>query len=71
MDIKVHCKISRVYALVITIKRVLVNLTSLQLEELDKMVKEGKYSNRTEAVRDAVRILLEMKKIEELQKGTV
>jgi Arc/MetJ-type ribon-helix-helix transcriptional regulator len=50
------------------IKRVLVNLTSLQIEELDEMVKEGKYSNRAEAVRDAVRILLEKKKIEELHK---
>jgi len=52
---------------VVTIKRVLVNLTSLQLEELDKMVKEGTYSNRAEAVRDAVRMLLEKKKMEELQ----
>ncbi len=51
----------------VTIKRVLVNLTSLQLEELDKMVKEGTYSNRAEAVRDAVRMLLEKKKMEELQ----
>lgn len=53
--------------MVVTIKRVLVNLTSLQLEELDKMVKEGTYSNRAEAVRDAVRMLLEKKKMEELQ----
>lgn len=53
---------------VIIIKRVLVNLTSLQIEELDEMVKEGKYSNRAKAVRDAVRILLEKKKIEELHK---
>lgn len=51
----------------VNIKRVLVNLTGLQLEELDKMVKEGTYSNRAEAVRDAVRILIERKKIEELQ----
>jgi hypothetical protein len=58
--------ISSVYALGGHIKRVLVNLTSLQIEELDEMVKEGRYSNRAEAMRDAVRILLEKKKIKEL-----
>jgi metal-responsive CopG/Arc/MetJ family transcriptional regulator len=56
---------------VITIKRILINLTDLQIAELDKMVKRGEYSNRTEAVRDAARILIERKKAEELQERTV
>ena len=56
--------------LVVTIKRILVGLTDTQLEELDRMVKERGYSNRAEAVREAVLLLIERKKIEELQKGT-
>jgi Arc/MetJ-type ribon-helix-helix transcriptional regulator len=48
-------------------KRVLINLTEKQLEELDKLVKEGFYGSRTEAVREAVRILLESKKLNEIQ----
>jgi len=49
-------------------KRVLVNLTDAQLEELDKLTKNKVYRNRSEAVRDAVRQLLEKEKITELNK---
>jgi len=49
-------------------KRVLVNLTDAQLEELDKLIKDKVYRNRSEAIRDAVRQLLEKEKITELNK---
>jgi Arc/MetJ-type ribon-helix-helix transcriptional regulator len=48
-------------------KRVLVNLTEKQLEELDEMVKEGVYTSRAEAVRDGIRLLAEAKKLKKLQ----
>ena len=60
-----------VYELVVTIRRILVNLTELQLAELDRMVKKGEYSNRAEAVRYAVRELIEKKKLEELEEKAV
>jgi Arc/MetJ-type ribon-helix-helix transcriptional regulator len=39
-------------------KRTSVLLTVSQLEGIDKMVKDGKYPNRSEAIRTAVRDLL-------------
>lgn len=48
-------------------KRVLVNLTEKQLEELDSLVKEGVYGSRAEAVRDCIRLLIESKKLKEIQ----
>jgi metal-responsive CopG/Arc/MetJ family transcriptional regulator len=52
---------------VVTIRRILINLTELQLAELDRMVKKGEYSNRAEAVREATRTLIEKKKLEEME----
>lgn len=49
------------------LKRVLVSLTEKQLEELDNMVKAGFYGNRAEAVRDSIRLLVEAKKLKEIQ----
>jgi hypothetical protein len=66
-----HGKIYVVYELVVTIRRILVNLTELQLAELDSMVKKGEYSNRAEAVREAARELIEKKKLEELEEKAV
>jgi len=48
-------------------KRIIVNLTEKQLEELDNLVKAGFYSSRAEAVRDCVRLLVETKKVKEIQ----
>jgi len=48
-------------------KRILVNLTEKQLEELDNLVKSGAYTSRAEAVRDSLRVLLEEKKLKEIQ----
>jgi Arc/MetJ-type ribon-helix-helix transcriptional regulator len=49
-------------------KRVLINLSDAQLEELDKLIKCNIYRNRSEAVRDAIRQLLEKEKVNELNK---
>jgi Arc/MetJ-type ribon-helix-helix transcriptional regulator len=62
----VHKDILNVYN-VGKMKRVLVNLTEKQLEELDEMVKEGVYTSRAEAVRDGIRLLAEAKKLKKLQ----
>ena len=48
-------------------KRILVNLTEKQLEEVDELVKEGFYTSRAEAIRDSVRLLIENKKLAKLQ----
>jgi Arc/MetJ-type ribon-helix-helix transcriptional regulator len=48
-------------------KRILVNLTEKQLEELDNLVKKGFYSSRAEAIRDCVRMLVETKKVKEIE----
>lgn len=42
-------------------KKVLISLTNQQLEEVDKMVKAGLYASRSEAMRDALRQLVEAK----------
>lgn len=47
-------------------KRIIVNLTEKQLEELENLVKAGIYASRTEAVRDSVRLLIETKKLKEI-----
>lgn len=53
-------------------RKVLIGLTDQQLKEVDKMVKIGVYGSRSEAVRDAVRQLVEakMKRIETLATET-
>lgn len=47
-------------------KRVLINLTDTLLEELDTLVEKKVYSTRSEALRDAARLLVEKSKLEEL-----
>ncbi len=42
-------------------------LTKRLLLELDILIKQGWYSNRSEAVRDAVRNLIEKKRVERLE----
>lgn len=42
-------------------------LTKRLILELDKLIEEGWYSNRSEAVRDAVRELVEKKRVEMLE----
>jgi len=49
-------------------KRILVNLTEQQLEGLEYLVNSKVYTNRSEALRDAIQLLLEKKKLEELEK---
>ncbi|MDI6888379.1 MAG: ribbon-helix-helix domain-containing protein [Methanocellales archaeon] len=44
-------------------------LTPKLITELDELVKEGWYSNRSEAIRDAVRELVERKKLELLEEA--
>uniref|UniRef100_A0A6M3Y087 Putative ribbon-helix-helix protein repressor n=1 Tax=viral metagenome TaxID=1070528 RepID=A0A6M3Y087_9ZZZZ len=39
-------------------KRVIVNLTDALLKGLDELVREGKYPNRSEAIRNAIRDLI-------------
>lgn len=53
-------------------RKVLIGLTDQQLNEVNKMVKIGMYGSRSEAVRDAVRQLVEarMKRIEALATET-
>ena len=40
-------------------KKILVNLTDQQVQDLDQVVSSGIYQNRTEAIRDAIRRLIE------------
>lgn len=50
-------------------KTVPAKLTQKLVVELDELVKEGWYSNRSEAVRDAVRELVEKMRVEMLQEA--
>jgi len=47
--------------------RILVNLSHIQISELDRMVESGLYPSRSEAIREAVNLLLETKKLEQLK----
>ncbi|ATZ61391.2 MAG: ribbon-helix-helix domain-containing protein [Methanosarcinales archaeon Met12] len=44
-------------------------LTHKLIIELDELVKDGWYSNRSEAIRDAVRKLIEKRKLEILEEA--
>jgi Arc/MetJ-type ribon-helix-helix transcriptional regulator len=46
-----------------TMETVPAKMTKRLILELDKLIEEGWYSNRSEAVRDAVRELVEKKRI--------
>ncbi|MBU3896977.1 MAG: ribbon-helix-helix domain-containing protein [Nanoarchaeota archaeon] len=39
--------------------KILINLTDYHIEELDKLVKMGVYQHKAEAIRDAIRKLIE------------
>jgi Arc/MetJ-type ribon-helix-helix transcriptional regulator len=47
--------------MVIEMETVQIRLTKNMLEQIDELIKEGKYPNRSEAVRDGVRRLIEYK----------
>jgi len=49
-------------------KKVLVNLSEFQLQELDNLVRGGTYSTRNEAIREALRGFLVLKKTEEIER---
>jgi len=49
------------------IYRVLANLTQAQISELGKMVESGLYPSRSGAIREAVKLFLETKKLEKLK----
>jgi len=42
-------------------------MTKRLLEELDRLVEEGWYASRSEAIRDAVRELVERRKLDRLE----
>lgn len=44
-------------------------MTKRLVMELDKLIEQGWYSNRSEAVRDAVRKLVEKKRLERLEEA--
>ena len=44
-------------------RRMIIALTDRQYEELEKMIKAGIYTTKTEAVRDAIRKLIEERKV--------
>lgn len=44
-------------------------MTKRLVMELDKLIEQGGYSNRSEAVRDAVRKLVEKKRLERLEEA--
>ena len=46
--------------------KIYVETSSYLMEEIDEMVNEGYYQNRTEAVNDAIRILLKQYKVSKL-----
>ena len=50
-----------------TMETVPAKMTKRLILELDRLIEEGWYSNRSEAVRDAVRELVEKKRIEMLE----
>ena len=44
-------------------------VTPKLLEEIDELVEDGRYSSRSEAVRDAIRQLVRKQKIERIEKN--
>lgn len=48
-------------------KKLVINLTEQQLAALEKLIEDGVYNTRSEAVRKAVLLLLENKKMQELE----
>ena len=55
--------------MVIYLETVPAKLTSRLTREIDELVEDGWYANRSEAIRDAVRELIERKKLAKLKKA--
>jgi Arc/MetJ-type ribon-helix-helix transcriptional regulator len=53
--------------MVIQLQTIPAKLTSKLVAELDGLIKEGWYANRSEAIRDAVRNMVERKKLVRLE----
>jgi putative addiction module CopG family antidote len=53
--------------MVILLETIPTKLTSKLVAEIDALIKEGWYANRSEAIRDAVRNLVERKKLVRLE----
>jgi len=52
---------------VIQLQTIPAKLTSKLVAELDALIKEGWYANRSEAIRDAVRSMVERKQLARLE----
>ena len=55
------------YTMVIQLQTIPAKLTSKLVAELDALIKEGWYANRSEAIRDAVRSMVERKQLARLE----
>jgi putative addiction module CopG family antidote len=53
--------------MVIQLQTIPAKLTSKLVAELDALIKEGWYANRSEAIRDAVRKMVERKQLARLE----
>ena len=53
--------------MVIQLQTIPAKLTSKLIAELDALIKEGWYANRSEAIRDAVRNMVERKQLVRLE----
>jgi putative addiction module CopG family antidote len=53
--------------MVIQLQTIPAKLTSKLVAELDALIKEGWYANRSEAIRDAVRNMVERKQLARLE----
>ncbi len=53
--------------MVIHLQTIPAKLTSKLVAELDALIKEGWYANRSEAIRDAVRNMVERKQLARLE----
>ncbi len=53
--------------MVIHLETIAAKITSKLVAEMDGLIKEGWYANRSEVIRDAVRNLIERKKLAKLE----
>ncbi len=53
--------------MVIHLETITAKITSKLLTEMDGLIKEGWYANRSEVIRDAIRNLIERKKLIRLE----
>ncbi len=57
-----------IHVVYMTLKTIPSRLTSKQVRELELLVKKGYYTNKSEAIRDAVRLLTETKSKQDEEK---